>query len=58
MMKTLRLLPALFLLASVAAAPDVVVLRGGTRIELKQPPMRQGNNVLLTKKDGTLLTEP
>ena len=57
-MKTLRLLPALLLVASVAAASDVVVLRGGTRIELKQPPMRQGNNVLLTKKDGTLLSVP
>jgi len=40
------------------AAGDVVVLRGGTRIELKQPPMRQGNNVLLTRKDGTLLSVP
>lgn len=57
-MRTLRLMLALGLVASAAAASDVVVLRGGTRIELKSPPMRQGNNVLLTKKDGTLLSVP
>jgi hypothetical protein len=48
----------IFLWASVAAASDVVVLRGGTRIELQQPPVRQGNNVLLTRADGTLLSVP
>jgi hypothetical protein len=48
----------IFLWASVAAAGDVVVLRGGTRIELKQPPVRQGNNVLLTRADGTLFSVP
>jgi hypothetical protein len=49
---------ALAFVASAAAASDVVVLRGGTRIELKSAPMRQGNNVLLTRKDGTLLSVP
>lgn len=29
---------------------------GGGRIELKQPPVRQGNNVLLTRTDGTLFS--
>ncbi|HYB54284.1 MAG TPA: FxLYD domain-containing protein, partial [Thermoanaerobaculia bacterium] len=37
---------------------DVVVLRGGTRIDLKQAPVRQGNNALLTRADGTLLMVP
>jgi hypothetical protein len=52
------LLPMLFVAATAAAASDVVVLRGGAKIELKQPPVRQGNNVLLTRKDGTLLSVP
>lgn len=58
MTKSLRLLLPMLLAASFVAATDVVVLRGGTRVELKQPPMRQGNNVLLTRKDGTLLSVP
>jgi hypothetical protein len=42
----------------LATAEDVVVLRGGERIELKQPWVQQGNNALLTRKDGTLLSVP
>jgi hypothetical protein len=58
-MKTIRLVLLLALFAgAAAAASDVVVLRGGTRIDLKQPPVRQGNNVLLTRRDGTLLSVP
>jgi hypothetical protein len=57
--KTLRIALSMLLAAgAVAAAADVVVLKGGTRIELKQPPVRRGNNVLLTRKDGTLLSVP
>ena len=41
-----------------ALAAEVVVLRGGTRIELKKPWVRQGNNALLTRADGTLLSVP
>lgn len=45
--------------AAGAAPPvDVVVLRGGTRIELKTPLVQQGNNALLTRADGTLLSVP
>ncbi|MGH9366678.1 MAG: hypothetical protein ACRD3M_03275, partial [Thermoanaerobaculia bacterium] len=44
--------------AGAAGASDVVVLRGGGRIDLKQPPVRRGNTVLLTRKDGTLLSVP
>jgi hypothetical protein len=54
----LALLMAVASTAGFAAAAEVVVLRGGVRIELKQPPVRQGNNVLLTRRDGTLLSVP
>lgn len=57
-MKALRLAVLMALAAGIAAAGDVVVLRGGVRIELKQAPVRQGNNVLLTQRDGTLLSVP
>jgi hypothetical protein len=40
------------------SASEVAVLRGGTRIELKSPLVRQGNTVLLTRADGTLLSLP
>ena len=43
---------------AVASAAEVVVLRGGTRIELRKPWVRQGNNALLTRADGTLLSVP
>jgi hypothetical protein len=46
------------LCAGPAFAGDVVVLKGGGKIELKQPPVRRGNTVLLTRKDGTLLSVP
>ena len=66
-MRTIRLLLAPLLLAAgvasasdigAASASDVVVLKGGVKIVLKQAPVRQGNNVLLTRKDGTLLSVP
>jgi hypothetical protein len=38
------------------AAGDVVVLQGGARVELQKPLTRQGNVVLLTRSDGTLLS--
>jgi hypothetical protein len=42
----------------VAQGADVVILRGGTRIELKQPWAIQGKTALLTRPDGTLLSLP
>jgi hypothetical protein len=45
-------------LAAAAPASDVVVLKGGERIELQAPPRQQGNNALLTRVDGTLLSVP
>ena len=45
-------------LASVVSGADVVVLKGGTVVELSKPPVRQGKNVLLTRTDGTLLSVP
>jgi pyruvate dehydrogenase E2 component (dihydrolipoyllysine-residue acetyltransferase) len=56
-MKTAKLVILLALWAAAAVA-EVVVLRGGTRIDLKQPPVRQGSTVLLTRRDGTLLSVP
>jgi hypothetical protein len=45
-------------LAGTALGSDVVVLKGGVRIDLKQAPMAQGNNILLTRTDGTLFSVP
>lgn len=44
--------------AAIAADTAVVVLKGGTRIELKRPWVQQGGNALLTRSDGTLLSVP
>jgi len=43
---------------AAAFAADVVVLRGGARIELKGPVLLQGDKALLTRADGTLLSVP
>jgi hypothetical protein len=42
------------------AAPggEVVVLKGGARIELKAPWVQRGNNAILTRSDGTVLSVP
>lgn len=48
----------LFATAASALAADAVVLRGGSRIELKEPPVQKGNNAILTRADGTLLSVP
>jgi hypothetical protein len=48
----------LFAAAALAFAADVIVLKGGSRIELKKPPVRQGTVVMLTRSDGTLLSVP
>ena len=59
-MKFLRacLVLALLLAALSAFGADVVVLRGGIRIELQKPWVRQGNQAILTRADGTLLSVP
>ena len=38
------------------AAGDVIVLKGGARVDLRKAPERQGGVVLLTRADGTLLS--
>jgi len=40
------------------AVADVVVLKGGTVVPLKQPYVRRGNTAYLTRTDGTLLSVP
>jgi hypothetical protein len=57
----LRLLAAaaaVFAAAAAALAGDVVVLKGGTVIPLKQPVVRRGNTAYITRADGTLLSVP
>jgi hypothetical protein len=44
--------------AAFALAGEVVVLKGGTLIELKQPWVRRGSTAYLTRADGTLLSVP
>ena len=60
MRKPVRILLALGFAAAAAlfAAAEVVVLKGGAKIELKKPAERRGNLVLLTRADGTLLSVP
>lgn len=43
---------------TVCLAGEVVVLRGGATVQLKGPPVRSGNTVLLTRADGTLFSVP
>src|ERR1017187_5370138 len=45
-------------LPSVCFAADVVILRGGTRIDLQEAPKQQGNTAILVRSDGTLLSVP
>ena len=54
-----RLIVALALLSGPASAvAETIVLRGGLRLELKGPPVRKGNTLLLTRTDGTVLAVP
>jgi len=49
----------IFAASALSSAPrEVVVLRGGTRMELSAPMVRQGNIVLLTRSDGTIFSVP
>ena len=43
---------------ATAALADVVVLKGGTVIQLKQPVVRRGSTAYITRSDGTLLSVP
>jgi hypothetical protein len=44
--------------AAFALAREVVVLKGGTVVDLKQSWVRRGNTAYLTRSDGTLLSVP
>lgn len=46
------------LLAGSLPAADLVVLKGGAVINLKSTPVRRGNNVILTKTDGSVVSVP
>lgn len=43
---------------ALSASGDVVVLKGGAVIPLKQPVVRRGNTAYITRADGTLLSVP
>ena len=43
---------------ALSASGDVVVLKGGTVIPLKQPVVRRGSTAYITRADGTLLSVP
>jgi len=58
MTKSLGNAVLLILLTAAAGLAEVIVLKGGVVIPLQRPPVRRGNNVLLTKTDGTLLSVP
>ena len=49
---------ALFVAVAGLALADVVVLKGGTVVPLKQAVVRRGNTAYLTRADGTLLSVP
>lgn len=49
---------AVLLPAALATASDVVILKGGSRIDLKGPWMQQGSNAIMTRSDGTVLSVP
>jgi hypothetical protein len=54
-----RTAAALVLFVTAAAGlAEVIVLKGGVVIPLQRPAVRRGNNVLLTKTDGTFLSVP
>ncbi len=60
-MKLLRQSIAAAVLAGAAAfalAGDVIVLKGGTVVELREPWVRRGNTAYLTRTDGTLFSVP
>jgi hypothetical protein len=58
-MKTLvRTAVLLLVFPAAASLAEVVVLKGGAVVNLQRPPVRKGNNVLLTRSDGTLLSVP
>jgi len=51
-------LAALLAATAAFAGADVVVLKGGTVVPLKQAWVRRGNTAYLTRADGTLLSVP
>ena len=49
---------AAWVFAASAAGGEVIVLKGGASIELKAPWAQQGNNAILTRADGAMLSVP
>ena len=53
-----RTIALVLFFTAAAGTAEVVVLNGGAVVNLQRPPVRKGNNVLLTRTDGTLLSVP
>lgn len=58
MKHSLRIVALALFFTAAAGLAEVVVLKGGTVITLQHPPVRRGNNVILTRTDGTVLSVP
>jgi pyruvate dehydrogenase E2 component (dihydrolipoyllysine-residue acetyltransferase) len=57
-MRRIVLVLAILLASAAAIAAQVVVLKGGTRIELAKPYGLRGSQAILVRKDGTVLSVP
>jgi hypothetical protein len=58
MKRSARTTALVLFFTAAAGLAEVVVLKGGVVIPLQRPPVRRGNNVLLTRTDGTLVSVP
>ena len=58
MKRSVRTAALVLFFTAAAGLAEVVVLKGGVVIPLQRPAVRRGNNVLLTKTDGTFLSVP
>jgi hypothetical protein len=58
MKRSLRTAALVLFFTAGAGLAEVVVLKGGAVISLQRPAVRRGNNVLLTRTDGTFVSIP
>jgi hypothetical protein len=58
MKHSLRTAALVLFFTAGAGLAEVVVLKGGAVISLQRPAVRRGNNVLLTRTDGTFVSIP
>ena len=56
MTRTVRTAALALFFTAAAGMAEVVILKGGTVIAIQGPTLRRGNNVVLTRTDGTVLS--